>query len=601
MTTTLPPDAPPADGAHATLDYVTPATLRPRAVLPWRRAADWSRRGVVVGWFLVAGAVLFVTQLSNTMWAFGNPAPHHWDNAEYLNFAYNDSWASAFGGPSTDAGGHHYAGWRGVYDSVVNADPNRPPGYRVVSLPFVFLGTRMLPTLRAVSLLAFWATLWVTYRTAVVAVPGPAGRAAGAIAALLLSLYLEVGWSVRVYGTEYTLYLAVALMIWCFARAARRDRPVGWTWLWLGLSLGLGILSKMSFLFLAGPVGLVVLTLSITRRLPGLPVGWLCAAATIGAAMAYPYYHTHLFTAYHYGQDMTQFQRHSLHKNGLQLLAAWLALHTNEGMGPRAAYIFASLAVVGLVVAGGRWWRSVELGRAFAPGQRLDLSPAGWTVVLAVLSGVPLLAFQLMFSDSDNTRHMTPAYLPLTVAAAVGAARAGVLAAWWSWPALVAVAIPAVQQVGHDFVPLTTTADDVWDWDPLYRICQKDGLKFPYIGYVGNAGQFCQPAIIAPWASRGDWAVSEWLWQKDYDGPFDMAKMRAKMADRKVVITAPGFKVPTDHSMLADPLQQDNANNAAFADAMTHEPGWLPPERFDIGVVNKATIWVFVRRSAVGK
>ncbi len=546
MTTVLLPD-------------ITETEAVPAPRVRWRRLAGWSTRGVVVGWLLLAAAVVFVSQLSNTMWAFANPAPHHWDNADYLNFAYGDLWASRFGGPD-----NHLTGWRGVYDSVVNADHDRPPGYRIASLPFVFLGTRMLPTLRAVSLLVFWATLAVMYRTAVVAVPGPGGQAAGAVAAVLASIYLEVGWSVRVYGTEYTLYLAVATMLWCLARALRPGRRPGWTWAWLGLSLGLGILSKMSFLFLAGPVGLVVLAMSLTGRLPGLPVGRLCAAAGVGAAMAFPWYRYHLFTAYHYGQDMTQFSRHSLHKHGLNLIGAWLALHTNEGMGPRAAYVLLGLAVAALVAGTVRWWWRVEHGG----GRRPPLSPAGWTVVLALAQGVPLLAFQLLFSASDNTRHMTPAYLPLTVAAAVAAGSAGVLAAWWSWPLLVAAAIPSIQQVGHDFVPLTTTADDVWDWDPLYRICQAHGMQFPFVGRVGNAGQFCEPAIIAPWKSRGDWAVSRWLWRKE-DGPFDWSAVEPLLADRQVVVTAPRFAVPTDHSMLADPLQQDNAYNQAFADRMS--------------------------------
>ena len=511
-----------------------------------------------------------------------------------MNFAYGDLWASRFGGPD-----NHLTGWRGVYDSVINADHDRPPGYRIASLPFEFLGMRMLPTLRAVSLVVFWATLGVVYRTAAVVLPGWPGRAAGAVAAMLVSIYLEIGWSVRVYGTEYTLYLAVAVMLWCAARAlVPRDRP-GWTWVWLGLALGLGILSKMSFLFLAGPVGLVVLAMSIAGRLPGLPVGRLFGAAAIGAAMAFPWYRYHLFTAYHYGADMTQFSRHSLHKQGLELVGAWLALHTNEGMGPRAAAVFAGLAAVALLTGGARWWRRVEAGRSLAT-PAAALSPAGWLVVIGLAQGVPLLAFQLAFSSSDNTRHMTPAYLPLTVAAAVAAGSSGVLVAWWSWPLLLAAVAPAVQQVGHDFVPLTTTADDVWDWTPLYTICQAHGIRFPFIGRVGNAGQFCEPAIIAPWKSRGDWAVCEWLWRKE-DGPFDWAKVEPELADRQVVLTAPHFAVPTDHSVLADPLQQDNAHNAAFADHMLHEPGWLPPEKFDIGVVNRATIWVFLRASVVKK
>ena len=588
------PEAPPASPPEAPPEASRPARRWPA------RLAGWSAGGVVVGWLVLAGAVVFVSQLSNTMWALGNPAPHHWDNADYLNFAYRDYWASWFGGPSlVGTPPHHMAGWRGVYDLVINADPNRPPGYRVVSLPFIFLGTRMLPTLRAVSLLVFWATLWVTYRTAAVALPGPAGRASGAAAALLLSIYLEVGWSVRVYGTEYTLYFAVALMLWCFARAARPDlwaggRRPGWTWVWLGLALGLGILSKMSFLFLAGPVGLLVLVLSIARRLPGLPLGRLVGAGIIGLVMAFPWYRYHLFTAYHYGQDMTQFSRHSLHKHGLDLVAAWFTLHANEGVGPRAGGILVGLGVLGVFVAGGRWWQRVESG-GVQPGQLFDWSPAGWTVLIALAQGLPLLAFQVLFSSSDNTRHMTPAYLPVTMAAAVGAGMAGVLSAWWAWPVLVAAAVPAVQQVGHDFVPYTNTPDDVWDWDPVYQICQRHGLRFPFIGRVGNAGQFNEPSITAPWARRGDMAFCAWLWRKE-DGGFDWPAVEAELADRQVVLTAPRFAVPSDHSMLADPLQQDNAYNQAFADHMLHEPGWLPPEKFDIGVVNKATVWVFVRK-----
>jgi hypothetical protein len=597
MTTTSPPDAPtgaPAADGGPTLDYAPRPTRRDRLAATTRQLATLSARGVVVGWLLLGAAVIFATQLTNTMWAFANPAPHHWDNAEYLNLAYTDLWAARFGGPSKE----HYTGWRGVYDSLVNADPNRPPAFRVASLPLLYLGTRVLPTLRAVSLIVFWATLLVMYQTAVVAVPGPAGKAAGAIAAILASLYLEVGWSVRVYGTEYTLYFAVALMLWCFARAARADRP-GWTWLWLGLALGIGILSKMSFLFLAGPVGLLVGVLSLTKRLPGLPFGRLCGAAVIGAAMAFPWYRYHLFSAYHYGQDMTQFSRHSLNEHGLRLLGKWLALHTNEGVGPRAGAILLGLAVAALLTGGVRWWRWIESGQAALAGRWYDFSPAGWTVLIALVQGLPLLAFQLLFSNSDNARHMTPAYLPLTIAAAVAAGSAGVLAAWWSWPLLVAAAIPAVQQVGHDFVPLTTTADDVWDWTPLYDLCKAHGMMYPYIGRVGNAGQFNDPAIVAPWFARGDRAYSNWLWRQDYDGPFDWPKLQAKLADRTVVVTAPGFQVPTDHSMLADPLLQDNAYNQAVADHMVREPGWLPPERFDIGVVNRSTVWVFLRKSAV--
>ena len=52
-------------------------------------------------------------------------------------------------------------------------------------------------------------------------------------------------------------------------------------------------------------------------------------------------------------------------------------------------------------------------------------------------------------------------------------------------------------------------------------------------------------------------------------------------------------------NLLADPMEQDNAYNQTSADHMAHQPEWLPPQRFDIGVVNPATVWVYLRASAV--
>ena len=48
---------------------------------------------MAVGWLALAGCVVFVSQLSNTIWAFANPAPHHWDNADYLNWPTTTYWA----------------------------------------------------------------------------------------------------------------------------------------------------------------------------------------------------------------------------------------------------------------------------------------------------------------------------------------------------------------------------------------------------------------------------------------------------------------------------------------------------------------------------
>jgi len=216
-------------------------------------------------------------------------------------------------------------------------------------------------------------------------------------------------------------------------------------------------------------------------------------------------------------------------------------------------------------------------------------------ILITLAMGLPLLVFQLLFSKSDNVRHMTPAYLPLTLAVTVAAASASVLVSWWCWVGLIACALPAFAHVHREYVPMTIYADDVWDLDPIYQVAQQHNLRFPMIGYVGCCGQFCDPTLIYPWARRGQWANSLWLWRPE-DGDYDPVKVHQKMADRDLVVTIPNFHMPASSSMLADPVELDNAHNAEFADAMMHDPQWEFAGKFSTGLVNRAEVWMFVRK-----
>ncbi len=566
-----------------------------------------NQRAIFVAWMVLCMGVLVGTQLCSTIWAFSNPMPHHWDNAIYLNQAYSDQWSYRNGGPIS-----HHAGISGVCDSILNSDPWIPPAYRILSAPFVFTGIRMLAMLRAISLAVFWLSLYLTYRTGAAVLPGPSGKVAGITAAMLLGLYSEIGWSVRVYGTEHTLYLATALLLFCIALATRSQVESHRTWIWLGVALGLGLLSKVSFVFIAGPaIGMVVI-LMILGRMPGLAWWKLLASMLIALAMTWPYYHLHLVEALRYGQDMTQFQRHSLHKTGLRLLLSWLQLHTSEGMGRPAAVILGTMIVLALL--GGimrlrslrlfaRRLRRGEDSISVAEFQTLPSAPAagsegtsvGVMILTGLVTGLPLLAFQLLFSKSDNVRHMTPAYFPITLAITMAAAWLGGLVSWYAWTVLLVCAFCSISQLRDEYIPMTNQPDDIWDWDPIYAIAQQRQIRFPMIGHVGNAGLFCDPAITYPWVRRGRWANSQWLWRME-DGLYDPLSIHRKLVDHDMVLTAPDFHMPASGSMLADPVEQDNAHNAEFAAAMSHEPGWELAGKFSIGAINRGEIWVFVKK-----
>jgi len=228
------------------------------------------------------------------------------------------------------------------------------------------------------------------------------------------------------------------------------------------------------------------------------------------------------------------------------------------------------------------------------------LGRTGPVILVALAAGIPMLLFQLMFSKNDNVRHASPAYLPLTVALALGAAAVGALVSWWSWVVLLACVAPAFSHVMREFVPLTNTQDDVWDWQPVYQLCQDRHIRYPMIGHVGNSPQFCDPTIEFPWAWHGEWVNSLWRWRSE-EGTYEPAKMSQRLADRDLVLTAPDLHMINGTSMLADPVEADNAHNAEFARAMMANPDWDLAGKFPIGMIHRAEIWMFVRKVPLRK
>jgi hypothetical protein len=409
-------------------------------------------------------------------------------------------------------------------------------------------------------------------------------------------MYLEVGWSIRIYGTEFTLYFSTALLLYCLARGTRIYPRPHLTWIGLGFALGLGMLSKVSFPLIAGPPLLVAGVLVLMRKMPGLSIWKLIASAAIAFVMAWPFYSRHWQTALSYAEDMTKFTRHSLHRRGWELLRAWAQLHLKEGIGVHAETILGALIVAATLTAaiGIAWKKFGQRQQKDAPVIPM-LSPELIVILLALSQALVLPIYQLICSLSNNVRHVSPAYLPMTLAVLLLAARVGTLLSWHSWIVFFITAWMAFTQLHQIDAPLTTTVDDVWDWAPLYQLAESRGIENPRIGYIGNTPHFCVPFLIEPWLSRGRLADDQWLWRLE-DGPFDLATVRKKLVDRNLLLTAPDLKVPFTGGMMAEPLALDNEHNAEFAQALLADPAWELAGKFGIGLIDHAEIWVFVRR-----
>jgi Dolichyl-phosphate-mannose-protein mannosyltransferase len=515
---------------------------------------------LLFAWTLLAAIIILGTQIPSLIWAFANPTPHHWDNAIYLNQAYHDLYA-----------------WRnhGLINALLHDDIYRPPAYRIFTAPLLTMHLPMLAKLRTTSFLFFWATLFVVYRICTTTLPFPAGRAAGMLAVVLICLSPEIGWSIRIYGTEYPLYFATALTLLFLIRSAGPRAPSHWSWIGLGIALAIGLLSKFSFVLLAAPLMATAAIFIFRRKLPGLPPVHFAAAVALAAVLSLPYYSYHFFTVLSYSREMTAFSRTALHQSGTAFAIAWIKLQLSQATGAWGGAILIVLAAAAIV------------------------SFCKWNaaVILALSQALPLLAIQLFYARNDNVRHLTPAYLPLITAVAIAAGAAGLLTSGRSWLVLLAVALPALIQTKNSFLPIASYRTDVWDFTPIHDAAAARGITSPRIAYLGNGEYFNEPFFALPWSCLGQTADSQWLWRYE-QGPINWKPLISSLNQFDMILTAPGIQLPADPSLLPDPQMLDNVNNAEFARCLLNDARFTGPEKFTIGTQTPTEIWLFFRKPA---
>ncbi len=512
------------------------------------------------GWTLLAAIIFFGTQIPSLIWAFSNPTPHHWDNAIYLNQAYHDLYA-----------------WKnhGIINALLHADIYRPPAYRIFTAPLLGLHLPMLAKLRAISFLFFWATLFVIYRVCTAALPFPAGRAAGMLTVTLICLSPEIGWSIRIYGTEYPLYFATALTLFFLVRSTGPRAPSHWNWIGLGIALAIGLLSKFSFVLLAAPLMATAAVLIFRRKLPGLLPVHFAAAIVLAAVLSLPYYSYHVFTVLSYSREMTAFPRTALHQSGTAFAIAWIKLQLNQATGAWTGAILIALAITAIISF--RKWNIA--------------------VILALSQALPLLAIQLFYAHNDNVRHLTPAYLPLITAVTIAAGATGLLSSRRSWLALLVIAISVLIQTKNSFLPIASYRTDIWDFTPIHDAAAAHGITSPHIAYLGNGEYFNEPFLALPWSHLGQTADIQWLWRYE-QGLINWKPLISGLSQYDMVLTAPAIQLPADPSLLPDPQILDNVNNAEFARRLQADARFTGPEKFTIGTQNKTEIWLFFRKPA---
>lgn len=418
-------------------------------------------------------------------WTAAHPQPLWWDEANYYNQVIDDRAALLRGGLP------------GVVKSLLFADPARPPAYRAAVLPL--LGQR--PTLALLRSFALCVTIGAMALLAW-GVRAVASRASALLAAAFVLAMPGVLTSGAWFGTEYPLFLAVALLLASLLRGWR----VG-----LAGAVALGLLSKTTFALVGGPAILAALLLARdwrTRRDILLP-------SALGALTASGWWFWNAAAALRFGQLGRTFERASLgdvYSLGTALQKVHIFLGEGLGYGVAAALVAVTAALV-----------RRSSSEPWTSSQRRAL----W---ISAAASVPLLVM-LAFSPVFVARHFAPALLPVAVLAALSLDRMP------RFVRLAAVGLVVLQAGVFAATTRSLPLVEQTDWSRLRAAVPGDS---PRIAYLGNWGSLSPPEIRYGWTRAGHDASVTWLWRFE-DRTIDWPSAEAEaLASDAVLVVPPG-------------------------------------------------------------
>ncbi len=539
--------------------------MSPRTGTMTEAASDrywWTAAILFTGILLAAGA----------LWASRHATGTDWDEAGYVNRVIQDRYM------------FRAEGLYGLVRTIGCHEPQRPPAYRMVVVPITIPFGVSTPPVRYISIFTFAATLALVYLLG----RWLAGPACGAFTVLLLVTGPTMLLHAVKFGTEFPLYLSVAGSLYFLTRRLQAPQRSLFDILGLGFFLGLGLLSKTSFILVAAPMLAMAFVLDWRGNMPGLSPAFLLRAALVGGLLALPWWQRSWREALAYAQYSGTFARHSLGDFGLPMLIQWFDIFARSATG------VALLLLIGAVLA--RAIVSRQALRRLEPHQRAAL----W---ICLAAGIPLILIQLV-SRNHNMRLITPAFFPLAVALGLVASATSWTRARLLTAAATAVfalqaatlAVPAFAALpAHDSETLgippsqVLAARELWNWEALRQACQDRHLTNPAVRYLGNGSSYCIPQISHPWVRRNEPATVAFLWRYE-EGPIDWERIRAKLAEADVVITALNYQ-----GLAADKQPLDNAHNGELAALLQDDPRFEGPIEVDVGARPPAKVIAFFR------
>jgi hypothetical protein len=493
------------------------------------------RRRVTV--LLTAIAVAAVT-FEAVVWMLANPLPAYWDEASYYASTVH------FGRLLRHSGVSHFG-------TAWNFDPFRPPISLILPLPVALLAPNSLLAMRLFSWIGFLAAALLIAAT----VRRVSNAEAGALALMMLVASPVLVLSLKMFGTEYPLLLAIAgVLFFAFASEGR------FAWVGLGVSIGLGMLAKTSFAVIVVPLLIARFLISRSRKHDA-------AAILLGGAIASTWWIAHLTSAIRFVLHSRQSVAHSLGSpRDPHTFVLW-----SESFA-RCVSGYGVLAAIVIAIA--------LTGRRTIPPFAIATAASSALLLIAGYSGV-----------NHNPRWLAPAIV-LLIAAAASVARPIPLLAALVFAQVIAVTVFHEQTIPRSYIWRGATEVmapvEQWDFHPVKVFVDKRAhIAVPRIALMGAGYQLNPANIEEAWLRDGGDALSRTVWSDDYD----LAHAVAFAATAQVVITAPGF--------MGDPRDGQtrvNVHNAEFANALQRSGLFAGPFGVEVGVNEPASVEVFLRR-----
>ncbi|NER80575.1 MAG: glycosyltransferase family 39 protein [Leptolyngbya sp. SIO1D8] len=541
-------------------------------------------------WQLIVLVAMVALTIAAIAWIMAHPFGTNWDEASYINHAYQDVTAFREGGPLR------------LVKELFRRDVIRPHAYRLLILPVTLVLGASPAILRILSWIALGITLFMVYATG----RRLSGPIAGSVAVLFLLVSpIVIGPNMRFY-MDYALYLAIAGTYYCLFSVWDKPQFKDYSWVGLGLFMGLGALAKATVVIILGPLIGFTAGLVLFKRIKGPGLAFLSKASALAIVMAIPWWLDNGKFAY---AKATRASGHPLSALGpagsAETFLKWFYTLYQTVFGP-------ALAITALVVLVTAIWLALR--------RRLSLSSSqGWAVAACVASSLPLPMYAILIGSNHNPRLIAPVLLGLGLII-------GILAVSTRWATRpVSAIILVVAWLAQLTVTLTPTPgsplyqagnqvsqylnwgnptsvfrrEEQWDWSQLKAYAAEQGFDNPKISYIGGGKPLNPASMMFPWVQAGQTIRVEQLWDPGQENIDWEAVLETARKSDLVVTIAPLEPLPSVSSPWFNMPIDQNRNNLAFIEQLpqAHEAFEATPHTLQLGNYVPQEVFVFVNRA----